>query len=83
MAAIPGLTLLEPDDEQRCCGSGGIYSMEQPDFGDALLASKHAALQRTGADGVVSGNPGCAMQIARTGWQVHHPAQLLARSLRP
>jgi glycolate oxidase iron-sulfur subunit len=83
VAAIPGLTLLEPDDEQRCCGSGGIYSMEQPDFGDALLASKHAALQRTGADGVVSGNPGCAMQIAREGWQVHHPAQLLARSLRP
>ncbi len=81
IAAIPGLRLLEPDDEQQCCGSGGIYSYLQPAFGDALLARKHGALQRTGAQGVVSGNPGCAMQIAREGWEVHHPAQLLARSL--
>jgi glycolate oxidase iron-sulfur subunit len=81
LAAIPGLTLLEPDDEQQCCGSGGVYSYLQPSFGDAMLARKDASLQRTGADGVVSGNPGCALQIARAGWDVHHPAQLLARSL--
>lgn len=82
VTAVPGLTLLEPDDEQLCCGSGGIYSLEQPGFGDAMLARKHASLERTGAEGVVSGNPGCAMQIARRGWDIHHPAQLLARSLR-
>jgi len=81
--AIPGLTLLEPDDEQQCCGSGGIYSYLQPDLGDAMLARKDAALRRTGAASVVSGNPGCALQIARGGWEVHHPAQLLARSLTP
>ncbi len=83
VAAIPGLTLLEPDDEQQCCGSGGIYSYLQPELGDAMLAHKHASLERTGAQGVVSGNPGCAMQIAREGWEIHHPAQLLARSLTP
>lgn len=81
VAAIPGLTLLEPDDEQQCCGSGGVYSYLQPSFGDAMLDRKDASLQRTGAGGVVSGNPGCALQIARAGWEVHHPAQLLARSL--
>ncbi len=81
VAAIPGLTLLEPDDEQQCCGSGGLYSYLQPSFGDAMLARKDASLRRTGAQGVVSANPGCAMQIARAGWEVHHPAQLLARSL--
>ncbi len=82
LQAIPGLTLLEPDDGQLCCGSGGIYSLEQPGFGDELLARKDASLDRTGARAVVSGNPGCAMQIARAGWEVHHPAQLLARALR-
>ncbi len=81
VAAIPGLNLLEPDDEQQCCGSGGIYSYLQPELGDAMLARKDASLQRTGAQGVVSGNPGCAMQIAREGWEIHHPAQLLAASL--
>ena len=83
LRAIPGLTLLEPDDGQLCCGSGGIYSLEQPGFGDELLARKDASLDRTGARAVVSGNPGCAMQIARAGWEIHHPAQLLARALRP
>ena len=83
LRAIPGLTLLEPDDEQLCCGSGGIYSIEQPEFGDALLARKDASFRRTGARGVVSGNPGCALQIARAGWEIHHPAVLLARALKP
>jgi glycolate oxidase iron-sulfur subunit len=83
LRAIPNLTVLEPDDEQLCCGSGGIYSFEQPEFGDALLARKDASYRRTGADGVVSGNPGCAMQIARAGWEIHHPAQLLAMALAP
>jgi glycolate oxidase iron-sulfur subunit len=81
LASIPGLTLLEPDDEQLCCGSGGIYSLEQPGFGDELLARKHASLERTGAAAVISGNPGCAMQIGRSGWDVRHPAELLAWSL--
>ena len=60
-----------------------IYSIEQPGFGDALLEKKDASLRRTATDGVVSGNPGCSMQIARAGWQLHHPAELLARALRP
>gem|GEM_PF-6170675 len=32
---------------------------------------------------MVSGNPGCAMQITRAGWQILHPAELLARALAP
>lgn len=83
LAAVPGLELREPDDEQLCCGSGGIYSLEQPEFGDAMLARKDESLRRTGARVVVSGNPGCAMQIARAGWEVVHPAQVLARALVP
>ncbi len=83
LRAIPELSLIEPDDQHLCCGSGGIYSIEQPDFGNALLAKKDASLRRTGADGVVSGNPGCAMQIARAGWEIHHPAELLARAMHP
>lgn len=83
LAAVPGLELREPDDEQLCCGSGGIYSMEQPELGDAMLARKDASLRRTGAPVVISGNPGCSMQIARAGWEVVHPAQVLARALVP
>ena len=83
LRAIPELTIIEPDDEQLCCGSGGIYSFEQPEFGDAMLERKDASFRRTEATGVVSGNPGCAMQIARAGWEIYHPATLLARALAP
>jgi glycolate oxidase iron-sulfur subunit len=83
LRAIPELSLVEPDDQHLCCGSGGIYSIEQPEFGNALLEKKDASIRRTGADGVVSGNPGCAMQIARAGWEIHHPAELLARAMHP
>jgi len=83
LGAVPGLELREPDDEQLCCGSGGLYSMEQPELGDAMLERKDASLRRTGARVVISGNPGCSMQIARAGWEVVHPAQVLARALVP
>jgi len=81
LAAIPGLELIEPDDWHLCCGSGGAYSLLQPDLGDALLDKKVEALTRTGCTDVVSGNPGCALQLARGGFRVWHPAQLLARAL--
>lgn len=82
LSAIPGLEVVEPDDWHLCCGSGGAYSLLQPELGDALLDKKTDALTRTGCTDVISGNPGCALQIARGGFRVWHPAHLLARALR-
>ena len=46
-----------------CCGSAGSYNLQQPVMADALLARKLDAIERTGADVVVSANPGCMLQI--------------------
>ena len=83
LRAIPDLELVEPDDWHLCCGSGGAYSLEHPEFAEQLLTRKADAIARTGATEVVSGNPGCALQLARAGLTVWHPAQLLARALVP
>lgn len=83
LAAVPGLTVTEPADGQLCCGAGGAYSVLQPGFADPLAARKTAALEATGATTVATGNPGCALQLARAGLPVAHPAELLAQALDP
>ncbi len=47
----------------RCCGSAGIYNLMQPKFAEELLAEKVQAIARTGAELVVSANPGCLLQL--------------------
>jgi glycolate oxidase iron-sulfur subunit len=87
LRAIPGLELLEPDEWEICCGSAGIYNLVQPEPAAALGERKARNLLDTGADAVVAGNPGCALQITahaeRLGrpLPVLHPMELLARSI--
>jgi glycolate oxidase iron-sulfur subunit len=65
LRAIPGLTLAEFADQGTCCGSAGIYNLVQPRTARELGARKAAAVAATSADLVVSGNPGCSLQIAQ------------------
>lgn len=81
LAAVPGLRLVEPADGQLCCGAGGAYSLTHPEFADPLRERKAGALAATGCSVVATGNPGCALQLARAGLAVVHPVELLARAL--
>jgi len=63
LGRIQGLKLLEMAESDVCCGSAGSYNLQQPDLADALLARKIDAIERTGADIVVSANPGCMLQV--------------------
>ena len=46
-----------------CCGAAGIYSVVQPELSGKVLASKLRDIAATGAEGVVTANPGCMIQI--------------------
>jgi glycolate oxidase iron-sulfur subunit len=61
---IPGLHLCEPEEAEVCCGSGGAYSLMHADLSAAMGRRKAEKLAATGADLVVTGNPGCLGQIA-------------------
>jgi glycolate oxidase iron-sulfur subunit len=88
LAAIEGVTLVPLTDSDQCCGSAGIYNLIEPAVSDAVLAPKLAHLQATGAEVVVTGNPGCLMQIGagllREGspMRVAHPVELLDAAYR-
>lgn len=63
--AVPGVTLVELAEADRCCGSAGVYNVTQPELARQLLERKMDFIEATGAQIVLSGNPGCHAWIAQ------------------
>jgi glycolate oxidase iron-sulfur subunit len=86
LAAIPGLELVPLHDSDQCCGSAGIYNLIEPETSDAVLEPKLVNIRATRASWVVTGNPGCLMQIgaglirAEIPAKAIHPIDLLDAS---
>ena len=84
--AIPDLDLVPLPGEEECCGGAGIYGMTHPELGGRIGADKVRAVVGTGADVVVTANPGCIMQIGAglmlrgSPIRAHHPVELLDES---
>ena len=87
LAAIPGLELSEPAEQQICCGSAGIYNLVQPEAARELADRKAEHVLASEPDACASGNPGCPVQVTaalrRTGRPLpaFHPVELLDASL--
>jgi glycolate oxidase iron-sulfur subunit len=83
---IPGLTLVELRQPDRCCGSAGVYNILHPETSEPILAAKTADIQETAAQIVVTTNPGCQMQLlyglkkAGLKTEVVHLVELLDRA---
>ena len=60
---VAGLELVSVPDADSCCGSAGIYNIDQPHLAREIGDRKVDALLSTGAELVASGNIGCIMQI--------------------
>ncbi|WP_344679949.1 (Fe-S)-binding protein [Saccharopolyspora taberi] len=63
LLGIPGVELREINRGELCCGSAGVYNLLQPEAARELGDRKADNVLDTGADLLVSANPGCAMQI--------------------
>jgi glycolate oxidase iron-sulfur subunit len=63
LAQIPGLTVRELHEADWCCGSAGTYNLTQPEMAGQLQRRKIANIRATGADAVITANPGCIIQI--------------------
>jgi glycolate oxidase iron-sulfur subunit len=86
---IPGLTLTEIAEAHLCCGSAGIYNLLNPKPATELGDRKARNVLATGASVLVTGNPGCSMQIAASArrlgerpLRVAHIASVLDASIR-
>ena len=88
LEAIPGLELKEIAEAELCCGSAGIYNILNPEPADELGERKAANILATGAQVLVTANPGCLMQVAsaieRSGHSMGmaHTVEVLDASIR-
>ena len=83
--AVPGVELVEMAHPDICCGSAGLYNALEPEMSQRILDEKMEDLLATGAQAVVTANPGCQMQLeaglrarGRADVAVRHVAELLA-----
>lgn len=63
LAQVEGLTLIEMESSQACCGFGGLFSQKYPKLSRAIGTEKVKAIRNTGAQWVISNDPGCLMHI--------------------
>jgi glycolate oxidase iron-sulfur subunit len=88
LAAIGGLAASELPDAAQCCGSAGLYSFAEPALSQQILAPKLDAVAASGADVVLTANPGCLMHIGAglvrrgNGVATRHPVELLDEAYR-
>ena len=85
---IPELEVVEPAEQDLCCGSAGIYNLVQPEAARALGERKAERVLATGAAVLASANPGCLVQIsaalrrAKQPLPMLHPIELVDASIR-
>jgi glycolate dehydrogenase iron-sulfur subunit len=88
LARIPGLEVVEPAEQDLCCGSAGIYNVLQPEAARELGDRKAGHVLATGASVYASANPGCLVQVSqalrrkRQPLPALHPIELVDASIR-
>ncbi|BCG46543.1 Predicted glycolate dehydrogenase, 2-subunit type, iron-sulfur subunit GlcF [Citrifermentans bremense] len=84
---IPGIDFRELPEADACCGSAGTYNIEKPEMSDRVLSRKVQNVLKTGAEYLVTSNPGCLLQLkkalaeAEPKVRVIHLTELLQMSL--
>ncbi len=88
MGAVPDMEIVPLAESEMCCGSAGIYNITQPGMAMQLLERKMEHIAATGARVVVTGNPGCMMQLMLGAQKfdvpvaVKHPVEILDAATR-
>lgn len=84
---IPGITYSELNEADACCGSAGTYNIERPEMSDRILKRKLGNIAATGAEVLVTSNPGCLLQLKKgladnlPGVKIRHLTEILAESI--
>ena len=84
LASVEGLSLVELDEAETCCGFGGTFAAKYGELSNAVVSRKADDIRKTGAETVLAGDLGCLLNIVgklqREGSPVkaRHVAEVLA-----
>ncbi len=56
---------VEMTEADTCCGGAGSFHMDYPGIAAKILAKKRESIEKSGADIVVTGCPGCLIQLTK------------------
>jgi len=88
LAGVPELEVKEIAEADICCGSAGVYNLFQPEAARDLGDRKARHVLATGAEVLVTANPGCLLQIQAAAERagrtltLAHTVQVLDASIR-
>lgn len=88
LTSIQNLSLAPIAEAELCCGSAGVYNIEQPALAHEIGARKAQNIAATSADAVATGNIGCMVQVEKhlraqgSDMPVLHTIQVLDRAYR-
>ena len=77
LAAVPGLSFVELKEAEICCGSAGTYNVAHNELAERLLAAKMQRIDETGADVILTANPGCLLQLRAGAARAEKPRRVL------
>jgi glycolate oxidase iron-sulfur subunit len=75
--AIPGIDFVELEEANWCCGSAATFSLKYTSESQLILDRKLENVKATGADLLVTANPGCHLQLAWGLKQASMPQQVV------
>ncbi len=62
--AVKGLNFVPLNEEDTCCGFGGAFTVTYPEVSRSMMENKVRNVIASGADTVITCEPGCLMNIA-------------------
>ncbi|MHB1419511.1 MAG: L-lactate dehydrogenase (quinone) large subunit LdhH [Bacillota bacterium] len=88
LSSLPGISLVEMEGADQCCGFGGSFSLKFPEISAGILEKKLCRIAGVDPDLVAVDCPGCLLQLAggldrkQNHPTVKHTAEILATHLR-
>ena len=75
------ISLREMSESDRCCGFGGLFSIRMPEVSSAMTGEKLQQAMESGADVMVTADPGCLMHMRGLAQEGAPPIEHLATIL--
>ena len=82
LAGVPGARLVEMENPERCCGSGGIFFMESKGLSERIRNRKLDDIRKTGVGTLITQCPSCRsyLEPLLDSCTVMHPVAFLSRA---
>lgn len=77
LSLVEGITILEPDKVDECCGFGGMFSIEEPEVSVQMGTDKVKNHIATGAEYITGPDSSCLMHMQGIAKRQHLPIKFI------